>query len=352
LEQHGDTELVILDLPLNALSAEQIAKELTPAPNRSIMGPLESVVSIPSANQLMLRDTVQNLKNLVAILRNADQAEKKKGEIYQHQCLSIKAEEAEKILKDVLGVPPQNQSANGEPNAVHVSSDNVSNIVFVAGPPAKIRVAKETVETLEKANQGQRPVVKTYKIPGGNTKNVAKAIKEFYFSHDVQVSPVGKDSILVFATPVDQDTIRRYIEGASDQTRFYAIQLYTLDAKKAYDNLTSLLDLKHLPGPTLDYNASTNLILVKGTPEQIRQVTDTLEKLGEKTLAEGKAARTGLLPHLPLLEGSMPGTPSAGPAEKQRRLKLLEEKLDKLYRDVETLRQELRSEFQREGRGP
>ena len=309
LDQHGDTELVILEISFDALPAKEVVQELNPSPNKGIMGPLGRVIAIPNSNQLILRDTVQNLKNIVSMLREADEVEKKKGEIYKYKCIYVKAEIAEGILKDVLGivshnqpaaqpgqpgqpVPPQvAQAPNAQKDAVRVSSDKISNTVFVTGPLAKILIAKKTVEELEEANKGQPPIVagppivKTYKIPGGNAKEVAKALKDLYASRSVTVSPIGNDAIMVLANPEDQDAIRKYIEGAKDQTDFKAIQLYQLDAKKVFDNLTNLFNVKDSPAPALDFDASGNRILVRGTTEQVEAVKHVLKQLGEQDVS-------------------------------------------------------------------
>jgi beta-lactamase regulating signal transducer with metallopeptidase domain len=375
LDQHGDTELVILDLSLDALPVERIAKELTAAgPNRGLLGPLGRALAIPNSNQLILRDTVQNLKNIVATLRDADEAEKKKGDVYRHKCIYVKAEVVEAVLKDVLGIASHHQpapgqadqpnpaqaalAANAPKNAVHVSSDKISNTVFVSGPLAKILIAKKVIEELEEANKGQPPVVagppiaKSYKIPGGNAPDVAKALKELYSSQGVMVAAVGKDSILVLARPEDQEAIRRYLERARVLTLFTAIPLYTLDAKTVYDNLTTLFDAKNGPAPTLDFDKLRNRILVRGTSEQVAAVKNVLKQLGENSRGEREAPRSGPAASAHGTEGGMRSPSSAVPAEKRQRLKLLEDKLDKLHGDVETLRQELRSEFERDGRAP
>jgi type II secretion system protein D len=312
LDQHGDTELVILELPLETLTASDVAKELSPnnvPANRKLLGPLGQVVALPGTNHLILRDTVQTLRNIVHFLDDAEEFEKKKGGVFKHKCVYVKAKDAERILKDLLGIAPppvMNPGQPGQPNmpqiqpgiqpggaaaqqrSVHVSADDVSNTVFVNGPPDKIELAKKTLTELDVPKPGQPalvigpPIVRTYKVPAGNAADVAKALKELYASRSVTVSPVGKDSIIVMALPDDQDAIERYLQGAKDQADFEAIPLFTLEAKKVYDNLKILFDVDKGPAPILDVDIPRNLILVRGTKEQVTAVKEVVKKLGEE----------------------------------------------------------------------
>src|SRR5262249_27062593 len=104
LDQHGDTELAIMEIPLRTVAAEDFVKELsTGGINRGkILGPLGQVLAVPGTNHLVIRDTVQSLKNIVQIVRNAEEAEKQSGGVYKHKCVYVKAEDAEKNLKELL----------------------------------------------------------------------------------------------------------------------------------------------------------------------------------------------------------------------------------------------------------
>jgi type II secretory pathway component GspD/PulD (secretin) len=311
LDQHGDTELVILELPLETLNASDVARELAPnnvPANRKLLGPLGQVVVIPGTNHLILRDTVQTLRNIVHFLDDAEEFEKKKGGVFKHKCIYVRAKDAERILKDLLGIaasPPVTPGQPGQPGnarpatqggasaarqqSVHVSADEVSNTVFVSGPPDKIDLAKKTLAEFDVPRPGQPnvmtgpPTVRTYKVPGGNAKEIQRALKELYQGRDIKISPIGQDSIVISALPDDQEAIAKYLQGANKEAVFEAIPLFTLEAKKVYDNLKTLFDVGSATAPTLDVDIPRNLILVRGTKEQVTAVKEALKKLGTDT---------------------------------------------------------------------
>src|SRR5262249_26288974 len=156
------------------------------------------------------------------------------------------------------------------------------------GSADKIQLARNALEKIDQPKPGQPPVltgqpmVGTYKVPAGNAEAVAIALKELYGkSSSVRISPVGKDKIVVWAHPQDQNDIARYISATDQQ------------------------------GP-------------------------------------GTMPRTGTMSSSP----RPGGTPALMvPAEKQQRLKQIEEKLDKLQMEMEALRRELRLESQTDRRG-
>ena len=61
--EHGETEIVQMELPLTSLNAEDMAPRIG-----QIMGPFHESVAMPG-NELHLQDTVRNLKRVVATLK-------------------------------------------------------------------------------------------------------------------------------------------------------------------------------------------------------------------------------------------------------------------------------------------
>src|SRR5438067_9214533 len=60
LKQHGETEYASIVLPLKAINADEEVKEVT-----KMMGPFGDAVAMAEANQLVLQDTVGNLKRVI-----------------------------------------------------------------------------------------------------------------------------------------------------------------------------------------------------------------------------------------------------------------------------------------------
>ncbi|MFM7151377.1 MAG: hypothetical protein ACKO23_16195, partial [Gemmataceae bacterium] len=99
LEERGRTELVQLIMTLKALDAEQQAPEV-----KRMMGPFGEVSALTASNSLLLQDTVSNLRRIKRTLDlQEQQATGAQANQLSYECKFIKASEAERILKDLMG---------------------------------------------------------------------------------------------------------------------------------------------------------------------------------------------------------------------------------------------------------
>ena len=263
----------------------------------------------------------------------------------RHSCMWIRASEAEKKLKELLGVapagPPMGDLRNpgmpvpnpGNPagdagaqgQKVHVTSDGATNQVFVIGPLNKLAQARRALAEMDVEPKGQPPVEtgprtwKTYRAPAGNAEALAKAIQKLYAtSSSVAISAIGKDQIMVSAFPADHAAIKKFIESSKDELVTEQITLNSRTPKRTIDSLNALFGrIGSAPVPTLAANPNENAIVVRGTPEQIKAVKEALKKLDADSTA---------------------------PADGEQRMKRLEDKLDTLLREVEALRKERKTD--------
>src|SRR5206468_1120370 len=100
LEGRGNTELASVVIPLKTLVAEDLLPEV-----KKMMGPFHNAVALGKANQLVLQDTVGNLKRVYKTLKDIEEKEGEGAETFSHECKFIKAREAERVLKELLGDP-------------------------------------------------------------------------------------------------------------------------------------------------------------------------------------------------------------------------------------------------------
>ena len=187
LEKHGNTEMVSTVLQLNSLIAEDLEAQV-----KKMLGPFGEVSSINSANQLVLQDTVGNIRRIQKTLQGAETSDKG-SESYSHKCDYIKAREAERILKELLGDSEDGyarrqqwqQWQQGQPGGPqgqqnwgfasrgarcrrmpvakirphYIASDERTNTVLVSGPPDKIAQAREIMKRIDVVHA--RPAART-----------------------------------------------------------------------------------------------------------------------------------------------------------------------------------------------
>jgi type II secretion system protein D len=317
LKQHGDTEYASVVLPLKALMAEDEVKEVD-----KMMGPFGTAVAMTEANQLVLQDTVGNLKRVIKTIQDYESMEKGQASTLTYKCRYIKAREAEKILKELLGDPekllrltqpqqpqfpfnfgrggnrfdggqqpqaaPQPAAAAPKIRMHYITIDERLNTVLVTGPANKIAQAEQILQKID-VKQGDQPEViggapflKIYAVPAGNAPALVAILKEQFTNTAVRITDGGSSSILVWAGPEDQIQIGKQILGGGEKNaKTELFKLTVLDAASAAKTLTGMFGESKTGAPYVEADAARNALVVKGTQEQIDEVKLTLKSMGE-----------------------------------------------------------------------
>jgi type II secretory pathway component GspD/PulD (secretin) len=209
------TELVRVVYPLKHLTAETVAPGV-----KKMMGPFGQVVALAEPNQLVLIDTVANLRTVIAIIRDIGPTDSNK-QTWSHKCLYCKASVAAEKLKELLSESPRARRTRGV--QVAIASDDRTNTVFVSGPPGTIAMARLVVEKLDVPDPGVQPgpkkappMLKTYRVPAGNADPIAKMLLEVYKSNrNIRITAVGSSSIMIYANGEDHIEIVGLLSGCA-----------------------------------------------------------------------------------------------------------------------------------------
>ena len=227
LEQYGNSEPVSVLLPLTSLVARDAAADI-----KKMLGPFGEVVVLEEGNQLLVQDTAGNLKRIGRTLVDIQSHGGSERATYAHGCKYVKAADAVKIVKDLLGEPRpltgagagfgRGQAGAGQPPASRlpirpyfVATDERTNAVLVSGSDDQIARTREILSKIDvPAASGQLPVpgergtLKSYAVPAGYAAPVARLLQEAYKgSGSVRISPVSDSSILVYADPETQRNV-------------------------------------------------------------------------------------------------------------------------------------------------
>jgi type II secretion system protein D len=327
LDDRGKTELVSVALTLKSLVAEDVAAGI-----RQMMGPFGKVAVIAEANQVVMQDTVGNLKRIIKTFQDLDKEGTQKAETFIHDCKYIKAREAKKTLESALGDPREvarivaaataprgggggrgginfqdlmggGRGGGNQPAAApnikvrmhYVTADETNNKVIVTGPANKVAQARAIMEDIDTDKGGRRKVAKgepylaSYSVPSGNAESLAKTLTSVYRdSPSTTITPAGPAKIIVWAMPDDHIDIKKHIEGEKDDNKADLIRLNVLDAEKLAETLRNCFpgDAK-VGGPFIEADTLNNAIRVRGTTAQVAEVKSAIEAFGEGKIGEG-----------------------------------------------------------------
>jgi type II secretory pathway component GspD/PulD (secretin) len=229
LALRGNTEIVSVVVPLRSVSAEDAAPEV-----KKLLGPFGNVVALARANQLVLVDTVGNLRRIGRLLIDIDQDTTARTATFTYTCKYIRATEAARVLREMLGVPDKSPPGAGRPGpmgaappkapTLAIGIDSRTNTLLLTGTPAKVIEVKEILTRIDVAAPGRgpiltgSPVLKMYTVPAGTAEALAKMLQDVYKSSpSCRISAAGSNKLLVHASPHDQIEIARQVLSLGEE---------------------------------------------------------------------------------------------------------------------------------------
>jgi hypothetical protein len=235
LDERGNTELASMVLSLGSTVAEDAAKEV-----KELLGPFGQVVPLVRSNQLLVQDTVGNLKRIARTLHDIEDNSRNDQDLYSYVCKHAKAHEAVRIIMELLGDPrelprsvpatPFGGAGRGQARApepappsrargrrYYLAADERTNSVLLRGPADTLNLAKEILKRIDLPAEGRRVVdsgasFKRYNLANG--KFAARILQEVYkTSTSVRISVIDDQSVLVYANPEEQFEIAKLLTG-------------------------------------------------------------------------------------------------------------------------------------------
>jgi general secretion pathway protein D len=308
LKGRGNTEIISTVLQLNTLVAEDVQPEV-----KRQLGPFGEVTTLAKSNQLLIQDTVKSIKNVVKTIDDIEKNEKGQSDSFSHVCEWIKARDAERMLKDLMGDPklliqermmqtiPQRDPRDGRPlppaqpaqkvRIFYFAADERTNSILVSGPPDKIAQARDIIKKIDVPQPGVpriatpgAPVLKTFTVPAGSAPDVANMLKLQVYkdSKVVQVTASGPNQIMVYAPPAELLEIAGLLNsGGGSGVVVELLNVFTQDAASLASTLKGMFptDSKTGVGPWIEGDTTRNAINVRGTADQVADIKMALKAL-------------------------------------------------------------------------
>src|SRR5439155_6748551 len=107
LDAHGETEVVRVVVKVTGVDVDDIRDTV-----QRMMSKFGDVYTLPKYNQLVLTDTVATVRMVDKMLRQDEAGGN--AETFSHVCDYIKARDAERVLKELLGDPAKLLAAQAQ----------------------------------------------------------------------------------------------------------------------------------------------------------------------------------------------------------------------------------------------
>jgi type II secretory pathway component GspD/PulD (secretin) len=278
---HPRTAIVRMLLPLHDVEAKEALAAV-----KSLLGPFGQ--ALPVGKRLLVRDTVANLRQVIRVLQEVGDV-RDTGTILDHRCAWIKAAEARAILEELLGKPGQTKTGRTYSLAI----DERTNTVHVRGSAELVSQARAILAKID-VSKGQGPIVppspilKIYTVSPGSAEPLVKTLQEAYRGSSTQISTVGSNRIMVYATPEDQLAIAGPLQAEmpAPPPTIEVVPLTSLNASRTLESIRTLLGAGR-SAPVLLADSERNALIVRGTREQVGEVKAALKALGESGAPAG-----------------------------------------------------------------
>lgn len=292
LDRRGNSDIVKCVFPLGSVSAEAAVEELA-----QLIGPWGRVKVLGSAKQVVVTETVGNLKTIRDLLQSATLAVSNVVEIrLQYRT----ADELLEIARPLLEL----EDGENSNDKIRISIGPYGDRMFATGDTGSLSLLEGLIgkadTPLELADAGDAgevalPILVTHSISVADATTVFDVLQTLLAgTPDARISVDPKtNAIIAYARPETQEMVKLTIaELEGNGAEFEVIDLKRLDPSQALLTINKFFGVTEEggEGPIVDGDPVTNRLWVKGTKGEIDMVKaliadleddDSLDFLGE-----------------------------------------------------------------------
>lgn len=310
LDQRGKHEIVSVLFKMERLKPDEVEGEI-----KKLLGPQGTVVLLPSAQQLMVTDSVWRLRtvrDVVDSIQNPNSADS--GPIAVFETKYVSPLEAISMIRQLMDFPDdKNVTADG---GLRIAIDPISGKLLASGRSDLIKRVRAILETIDAAPAGvsdggpttiEMPQVQVYSV-GGCDPNTALSVLQTLFADSTDMN-LALDpltgSLVARAKPSQHATIRATIDELSGESKQIEVfRLAKLDPPVAVLAINKLFmatgENASSNAPKVDADPNTRQLIVRGTKSQISDIRKMLEDMGEVQSADGIVKSNDRMRMLPL----------------------------------------------------
>ena len=302
LAKRGDFEIVKCVFTLERSTVEEIEKEV-----RLLIGPQGSVVSLPTAGQVLVCETGSKLRIIRDLIERSERPDgARSAKIVTLPLKHTSADEVLAIARPLLGLKDGLNTSDD----LSISTDTFGNTIFATGSADKLQKLRDITVIVDvkpsddttSATKVEVPYFKTHQLLGSDPSTTMDVLQSTFSGQtNMKLSIDPKtNNILALATKSDHDMMEKIIgELAGQSSGFEVIQLTKLDTQAAILTLEKFFgkqskDAATAKGPIFYGDSASSRIMVKGTKSEVEQI-QTLLKTVESSSPEMESPLDGML---------------------------------------------------------
>ncbi len=338
-DKTGKNQLVSIVIPLEGTDATTVSEEV-----KQMVGPQGKVVAMSNLNRLVITDTGGNLRRIYRLLTGETSGPPKSLQFRAFPLKYISAFDADKIVRDLFGLPARGSANNVSASSsssrsdryerfrsfrdrgrdrdrdsrrdssrstaantpstgdVRLAIDERTNSLLVTTTAQNLRMIDEALKTIDvgEGPGGQfagagmnRPQLEVYEVQSADPREVTKTLDALL--PGVVVNEDGRARrIHILATPEEHRQIRAIInqlDGAASGQGVAVIHLHRSDPLAVAGTLRSLFGSES-DAPTIEADVAGRRLMIRGSAEQLAQIKSLLSQLGEDGTRQAAAETT------------------------------------------------------------
>jgi type II secretory pathway component GspD/PulD (secretin) len=334
LDRRGEFELVSVLFPVRRLTPEEVEADI-----RKLIGPQGSVIALGKAGLVQVTETAGRLRMIRAYLQAVETPGGDTSSVLRvFELKHVLPSDVLGRLRDLLDIPAEsNAAADG---SIRLTYDPLTRKILATGQPEKIARAEEILRVLDVPLSGtdgplvvSQPQLEVYPITVAQPQTVLAVLQTLLAGQpDVRLAiDPATGHLVAHARPEQHAVIRATIAQMQQDTRqVTVIPLRTLDPQVAVLAVSKLFGgTENNPAaPKVDADPLTRQLLVYGTPVQIAQIRDLLQRMGEtESSASGPGGTGGNFRTLPLsgfeVQGALQRVLEIWPARRGNRVEVI-----------------------------
>ncbi|MEZ6108391.1 MAG: hypothetical protein R3B96_20415 [Pirellulaceae bacterium] len=262
------------------------------------------VIAIRLANQLVIRETVGNLRSIKALVDDAElRAKSQKRPVQSITLRYITADEAMVLARSLFGIPDDGFA--DEDQTIWISPDSLGLRLYYRGDEDRVEQLMQLLEVADRTGEEVESSpddvfsLKTYVVrqdPEMALKVLQTLLANRHPDIRADVAPEAQ-AVLIYGRPADHALAQATIEEMGNSIDFGVIDLRDYDPEDVLDMLRDTFgivessgteDAAPSYGPKVVVDPLRNRLVVRGTTAQVAEITRFVEKasilLGKPTV--------------------------------------------------------------------
>lgn len=334
LKGRGQHALVRVAFPLDKMTPEQADAELRP-----LIGEQGDMKLLSASKQVVITDTVGKLRMIQTAIARVDAPmapSEHVKKIFKPEFSSV--DEILTVVRGLLAFP--DAEANALPDGtLRFSVDPLTSRIFVSATPEQLKNFEEIFELtdVDTGDLGgpanvETPKLEVYPVTTANPEMAFQVVQTLLAGElDVRVALDEKTgSVVVFANSSQHAIVKATIDQLQKDKR--QIEVFTLrrvDPTLALLAINSLFDIGEEADPSapkVDADPTSAQVFIRGSEDQIRQIRELLEKMGEDLSKDPETAQGSpyrFVPNSPSTEAALRQMETIWPTIRKNKIRVV-----------------------------